>query len=348
MIKKRALFLFIILGLCATSFAQSNLPIEVQTMQSNASKALKQGDYATSIMLLNQAIQQVPNNVSLRRDLSYTYYLSGKPKEAKKIIDPVLSSEFADELTFQLAAAVEGSLGYYGKSKKILKTGIHKFPHSGLLYNSQGNLYLRKKNNKSALKSWQKGIEMDPSYANNYFQAADQDFQNGNAVLAVLYTEIALNLDASSSKVPEMKKLLFDSYKLLFARGSDEKLPQFNITLSANNEKNFNGAFKNTMLQNAAILSNGYTVETLTMLRTRFLISWQNNYAGQYPFTLFTYQQKVLENGFFDAYNQWLFGSYISSNDFTYWVQKHNELYQNFESWKIKNPLQPASFDPKP
>jgi len=349
MMTKKILLAF---GFCiiiqSYSFAQSNLPIELQKMQENAKVSLGQGDYANSIMLLNQAIRQMPNDVSLRRDLSYTYYLSGKVKKAKEVIDPVVSSEFADELTFQLAAAIEGSLDNYAKSKKILKNGIKKFPHSGLLYNSQGNLYSKNKSDKSAMASWTKGIEKDPTYAQNYSQAAKQYFNDGNAVWAVLYTEIALNLDDNPTRVPEMKKLLAESYQLLFSPGKNEKLPEFYGSSSKSNNNSFAAAFRSTILQNATLLSKGFDVETLIMLRTRFLLSWQNNYANQYPFTLFTYQQKLLQNGYFDAYNQWLFGSYSSSQAFSAWVQKHSKLYKDFEVWKKNNPLQPASFDPKP
>ena len=348
MTKKIFVFLFLTLGFTMNSMAQNNLSMEVQTMQDQAKRALNQGDYANSIMLLNQAIQLVPNNVSLRRDLAYTYYLSGKPKEAKRIIDPVLDSEFADELTYQLAAAVEGALDNHGKSKRILKNGIRKFPHSGLLYNSQGNLLSRKKSTKSALASYQMGIEAEPSYALNYYSAASQYLAQGNAVWAVLYAEIALNLDANSPRVPAMKKLLFDAYKQLFITDSKDKLPQFNSSTSTRSNENFSTTYRNLMLQNGTVISSEFTVETLTMLRTRFLLNWQSNYASQFPFTLFTFQQKVLQSGYFDAYNQWLLGSYISSTDFIYWVQKHSKLYQDFESWKNKNPLQPASFDPKP
>jgi hypothetical protein len=84
------------------------------------------------------------------------------------------------------------------------------------------------------------------------------------------------------------------------------------------------------------------------MLRTRFMLAWSKDYAVNYPFTLFTYQDKMLHDGVFDAYNQWLFGAVDNSQEFSLWVKVNNKEYSNYESWRKLNPLQPALYDPKP
>lgn len=329
--------------------AQQALSPEVQRMQQSALQSLQQKDYANSIMLLNQAIRQAPDNVSLRRDLAYTYYLSGQADEARKIIEPVVQSEFADEQTFQIAGAIENVSGKFGKAKRVLKDGIRKFPHSGLLYNSLGNLYSVDKSDKSALEAWISGIRADPGYGANYYGAARMFNSKGNFVWALIYGEIFLNLDQDPLKGNQIKKMMLSAYQAILSEGSSEDLPAFRgDNQSQKKVRSFEDCFKNVLQNNALAMRSGFDTETLIMLRTRFLMEWQANYASRFPFTLFTWQEKMLKAGYYDAYNQWLFGAVNNSQAFQLWVKKFSENYGAFEKWLKGHPLQPASYDPQP
>lgn len=328
---------------------QQSLTPEVQKMQQNAQRYLQQRDFANSIMLLNQAIRQAPDNVSLRRDLAYTYYVSGKAEKAKEIIEPVVHSEFADEQTFQVAAAIENVLGKYGRAKRVLKKGISKYPHSGLLYNSLGNLYSTSKSDKSALKAWKEGIAADPGFGQNYYGAARMFHANGNYVWALIYGEIYLNLDNDPGRGNQIKKMMIEAYQALLTNGNDTKLPAFRSDEKNNHAgMTFEQCFQKVLLNNASVVRSGLNTETLIMLRTRFLMEWEWRYARRFPFTLFSWQNKMIHSGYFDAYNQWLFGAINNSQAFQLWVKKYTKNYGNFETWKRQNPLQPASYDPQP
>src|SRR5690606_10714362 len=193
--------------------AQSELSPELITMQQNAQESLNRGDYDNAIMMYHQAIRLAPSNVSLRRDLAYTYFLNGSPEKAKSTIDPVLESEAADEQTFQVASAIENVLGNGKKARRILNEGLSKFPNSGILYNSMGNWYLANKRSKQALQSWNEGITGDPALAINYYNASKVYFAEGNSVWALLYGEQFINLEQNTGRTTEIKKLLLDAYR---------------------------------------------------------------------------------------------------------------------------------------
>ncbi|HET8572475.1 MAG TPA: tetratricopeptide repeat protein [Edaphocola sp.] len=330
-------------------WAQQVLSPEIQRMQQSAQQSLQQKDYANSIMLLNQAIRQAPDNVSLRRDLAYTYYLSGKADEARKIIEPVVQSEFADEQTFQIAAAIENVSGKFGRARRILKDGIRKFPHSGLLYSSMGNLYSMEKSDQSALDAWMTGIRSDPGYGANYYGAARMFNSKGNYVWALIYGEIFLNLDQDPFKGNQIKKMMISAYQAILSEGSAD-LPSFRGDNGQKQGKivSFEDCYKKVLQDNALAIRSGFNTETLTMLRTRFLMEWQMSYARRFPFTLFTWQGKLIQAGYFDAYNQWLFGAVNNSQAFQLWVKKFADNYGDFEKWDKGHPLQPASYDPQP
>lgn len=330
--------------------AQQTLPPEIQKMQQTANHYLQQRDFANSIMLFNQAINQAPDNVSLRRDLAYTYYLSGKAEMARTVISPVLNSVFADEQTFQVAAAIENVLGNYGKAKRILKSGIKKYPHSGLLYNNLGNLYSTSKSDKAAMDAWREGILKDPGFGQNYYGAARMYYSETNYVWALIYGEIYLNLDPDPSRSNQIKKMIIETYQALLSNnGSTAVLPAFRgKSKEETGALTFEKCFQKVLLENASIVRNGLNPETLTMLRTRFLMDWELKYAHRFPFTLFAWQNKLIHTGYFDAYNQWLFGAISNSQAFQLWVKKFSDNYSGYERWVQRNPLQPASYDPQP
>jgi len=334
-----------------TTGAQEELAPDVRRMQESAHAYLNRGDYANAIMMYSQAIRQAPSDVSLRRDLSYTYFLSGDTKKAKEIIDPVISSDAADEQTYQVASAVENALGNTGKARRLLNEGISKFSHSGLLYNSKGNLYSGEQDTKNALEAYNMGIKADPAYPMNYYNAARIYFQKEDPVWALIYGEIYVNLDPASPRTGEIKKMMIDAYRILFSPGKDEELPGFksgSTGAGSNKGNSFAGIFRKLMLQSAPAISDGLGVENLIMLRTRFMLAYSKDYAISYPFTLLAYQDKMLHDGVYDAYNRWLFGAADNSQDFSLWIKVNSKEYTAYENWRKTNLLQPASYDPHP
>jgi len=322
---------------------------EVQRMQQSAQDYLDRADYPNAIMMYSQAIRIAPSDVSLRRDLAYAYYLSGDAKKAKEVIDPVVNSAVADELTYQVASGVEMALSNPGKARRILNDGIAKYPNSGVLYNSKGNLMNKDKSTKDALEAYLMGIKVEPAYPMNYYNAARIYMQNNNATWALIYSEIYVNLDPASKRTIEVKKQMIDAYRLFFTPSDKEALPSFNAKNTDNGlPQTFDDVFKKTLNGCAPAIADGLNTENLIMLRTRFMLAWYKDFSINYPTTLFTYQNKMLHDGVYDAYNQWLFGALDNSAEFSLWVKVNNKEYANFENWRKKNLLQPASYDPVP
>ncbi len=334
-----------------SSYAQEDInTTEALKLQEKAIESLQRGDYENSIILLNQAVRLLPSDVSLRRDLAYAYYLSGNATKAQEIIQPVISSEWADEQSYQVAAAIESALDNKNKSKKILNDGIKKFPYSGLLYYNKGNLLnADKKTNKQALTTWTEGIKADRFYPSNYLACSNYYLENNNPLWAIMYAEIFINLEGNTKRSAEAKSNLIKAYKQLMQSNTGGGLPQFKgKEKQANNTPKFEEWYHQTFGKSTPALSLGLSTESLTMIRTRIILEWRNKYTSQFPFSLFSYQDNLLRNGYFDAYNQWLFGAADNSALFSVWIKNNSELYQNFENWILVNPLQPSEFDPKP
>ena len=88
------------------------------------------------------------------------------------------------------------------------------------------------------------------------------------------------------------------------------------------------------MAKQSSQASKGITTETLTMIRTRFILDWYENYASKFPFRLFDFQRQLLQEGMFNAYNQWLFGTTENLTAYDNWTRANAEEYASFTAFQ--------------
>lgn len=290
---------------------------------------MKQGDYPNAILVLNRLSQNDPQNTAISIDLALSYYFQKDNNKALEIIKPVLEKDDATEEAFSIAGNIYKEMRMEKESEKTFKKGIKKFPESGLIYNQLGGLMFSQ-HNFDAIAEWEKGIEADPFYAKNYYDAAKYYFLTTDKVWSIIYGEVYLNMEPSGNKTPEIKALLLDSYKKLFA--------DVDVELNNKDKNPFVKAFLQIMNKQTSVAAQGLNAETLTMIRTRFLLDWNYNYSVKFPYYLFDHHKKLLEDGLFDAYNQWIFGSAQNLAGFQNWINNHNTEYSAFtNSQKLKD-----------
>jgi hypothetical protein len=131
-----------------------------------------------------------------------------------------------------------------------------------------------------------------------------------------------------SERGAAMKQLLLQGYK--------EKLFS-NADLTRGEEKNkseFAKAFLDCMNKQSSLAGKGISIETLTMIRSRFILDWFTNYATRFPFKLFDYHQQLLKDGMFEAYNQWLFGPVENLAAYDNWTKTHAEQFASFDKFQ--------------
>ena len=83
-----------------------------------------------------------------------------------------MKSGEADEQTYQVMGAIQLASGDKKKARNTLQKGIERYPKSGILYHDLGKLYEEQDEMENALTAWLNGIEQDPAYHLNYYQAA--------------------------------------------------------------------------------------------------------------------------------------------------------------------------------
>ena len=317
-------FFIVILSLPKYSFAQ---PEDPKTLHETAKTFMRSGDFDNAITVLTRALQLDSKNLELQKDLVMSYYLKRDYVKALDGVKTLVDRDDADVVTFQIAGNVYKALEQVKDCEKLYKKAIKKFPKSGPLYSEYGEL-LWATQDYSAIDLWEKGIEADPGYSGNYYNAAVFYFYTKEKVWSLIYAEIFVNMESFGERGAALKQMLLQGYKEKLFADAD---------LMKGEEKN-KSVFAKTFLQGmgrqSLLASRGINTEVLTMMRTRFILDWYENNATKYPFRLFDYQHQLLQEGMFDAYNQWLFGASENLAAYDNWTKTHSDEYNGFNAFQ--------------
>lgn len=315
------------LALLTLQLSAQSQPADNKTPQETARAFTRQGDYNNAIVVLNSALKSDPQNLELSKDLAFNYYLNRDYQKGEAVAKPLVDRPDADVQAYQLLAMIYKAEDNLKDCEHLYKTGLKRWPRSGTLYSEYGEL-LGTKESYLAIKQWEKGIQTDPNYAGNYYNAAKYYYYYGDKLWTLLYGEIFINLESYSKRTAEIKQLLLEGYKKLFVNMDD-------LTRNNDNGKSsFEMAWLHVLSPLSPLVKDGVTAESLTVLRTRFIINWFNTYPGNYPFRLFDYQRQLLKDGMFDAYNQWIFGAAGNLPAFQTWTNTHSDDYNRFINYQ--------------
>ena len=309
----------ILAGLLFTT--HSGIAQTAKELQETARSFMQQGDFTNAYLVLNRASVLEPKNIEITKDLALNYFFQRNYTKALEEIKPVLDREDADDQCYQIAGNIYKQQAQTKECEKVYKKGLKKFPASGALYNDLGELLWAQKDYE-AIKQWEKGIETDPNFSKNYYNACKYYFFTTDKVWSILYGEVFVNMEPLSRSTPEIKSIILESYKKLFAETDFSK--------DFKEAGGFTAAFLQTIKKQALIASGGINPETLTMIRTRFILDWFQNYGAKYPLRLFEQQRQLLQDGMFEAYNQWLFGTVQNLAAYQNWITTHSADYIEF------------------
>lgn len=308
-------FLLSILFLMFVSFVTAQ---PISDLHKTAKNLMIEGDYENATLVFNKLLNNEPNNIAAQKDVAYLYYLK---KEYSKSIE--ISKKFIDELSveekdYQILGLNYKAQGNYKECEKLYKSGLIKFPNAGVLYSELADLYVLDKKLNEALKNWKKGIEVDPNYSNNYYNTTMYYSATGNYFWTIIYGEIFVNLESYTVRTAEVKLAVLDAYKKILYLG-----------INATND------FEKEVINLLGSSTESLTAYRLSAIRTKFILNWFNNKLNdKYPFRLFDQQRFLIQEGMFDAYNQWLFGIAVDPMQYKTWVDANLLEANNFKQFQ--------------
>ncbi|HVI43502.1 MAG TPA: tetratricopeptide repeat protein [Chitinophaga sp.] len=327
-------------------FSQTLVAQDAKDLYNTATNFMRSGDYSNAVLVLNQALQLDPDNFEYRKQLGFTFYLKGDLIKAKSIIEPLLGRKEADVQVYQIAGNIYQGRDEWKTAQRMYEKALKKFPNSGELYNDNGNLLMNFKMFDGALLSYLRGIENDPGFPGNYYNATKTYSYSNNPIWCILYGETFMNMESFTTRTAEVRNIVLEAYKKLFNDPTlfDSMVPEESGKKSRKGKgenSEFVQAYKQCLGKQLSVVTGGVDPDALVMARTRFILDWYNFYAMKFPYALFDFQRRMLREGMFESYNQWLFGPASSQAGYKSWIALHKQEYDAFQQFQRNNPLKP-------
>lgn len=313
----KILFSFLLL-IVAVIYSNAQPPND---LYKTAKSLMNEGDYENASLVFNKLITEQPNNIKAQKDFAFLCFLKRDFAKSIELSKKFVADSAVEEQDFQLLGMNYKSIALYKECDKMYKTALAKFPNSGMLYGELADLNAIEKKTTDAIKNWEKGIEIDPNYAGNYYNAASYYSQNKQLFWTIIYGEIFVNLESYTTRTAEMKDAILDAYKKILYLGDAGK--------STNNK------FEKEVLKTLDNSAENLTAAMLTAIRTKFILSWfYENKNEKFAFRLFDQQRYLVREGMFDAYNQWLFGVAINPVQYKIWADAHATETTTFKQFQ--------------
>ena len=340
--------LFLFLTLTLSSYAQTNK----EKAMNNVKQALILQDHGKpdeAIKLLEDARHFDAETSTVSYELAIAYYSKGEYEKARVVLDSLTKHKDAFGNIYQLLGNCYDKQGNTEKAIATYLDGVTKFPNTGELYLEMGTMFLSRKEYNPAIGWYEKGIEMNPGLASNYYWAAKIYCNSDNAVWGMLYGEIFLLLERDTKRTDEVSKLLYDTYKkdIRFPRDSSFAV-RFSSRImpgpgdTSNGKKSkipFAKSVYEPTLMLALLSEKSVDLNSLCRVRKYFIESWFRNLNYQkYPNVLFDFQYRALKAGHIDAYNHYVLykGDETACNK---WISANKSKWENFMKWFTKNQL---------
>ncbi|MFP5042074.1 tetratricopeptide repeat protein [Parasediminibacterium sp. JCM 36343] len=288
------------------------------------------GDFENAAINYNTLLKQDPNNADALADYCYLLVLQKDYAKAIELGKQLIASPKANVQVYQTLGLAYKGKAAYKEAEALYKAGLVKFASSGVLYNEYGELFAMQNKLSDAILQWETGIKADPNYSNNYYNATMYYSKVQIDLFWVIqYGEIFINLDSYSAHTATIKVKLLDAYKKILAGDQLDKL----AANPANSD--FQKAWYQTISLSKSAVKNSIDAESLGALRTRFILDWfYSKQNEKTPFHLFDNNQYLVKEGFFDAYNQWIFGEAASPEAYQGWANTHDKELNFFKAFQ--------------
>ncbi len=344
-------------------FAQSTADKEkAYKLGTEAIALMDEGQIEKSIEMLEECLELDPGNSIYLYEIGYAHTLQKDFKNSIKIGKKLIK---AKDRTGQYFQFLGNSYDYNGQPKKAIETyeeGLKLFPEDGMLYVEMGMMQILQEDYDAALRYWEKGIAVDPEYAPNYYRAAQIYSETTERLWAVMYGELFRNLEPASERSFAFSETLFGAYDQSIDITSDTSMyvkfaqkMQISVeSLLGAQKKEFKLPFPlvfeaiMTVGITASELSDSTTtamdttalsIKKLHQYRTDFINNWyEKEHHKDYTNILFTWHKKLIDEGYFEMYNYWLF-ALGATEEFKAYFEANEKEFEEFLMWFSENPL---------
>jgi tetratricopeptide (TPR) repeat protein len=344
---KKLLFLLLILP--AIVSAQDDKKKIAAELKDEAVKIMDNGDSEAAIRLLDSAKKLDPDDYVYEYETGFAYYLKKDYLKAVECFKRCLNYKNAPDLCYQMMGNAYDMAGDREKSIEAYKEGLKKFPNAGRLCLELGNLEYNAEKYDEAVTWWEKGITVQPDYPSNYYSLAKLWTRTKDRLWGLLYGELFMNIERSSKRTSEVSELLVNTWrKAVTFTDTSTRIDLVNDVLTVTDLKKKPALpFKFIMGMDLMVAltpslvgkEKKISIASLHTTRAAFIERWHKEKRDKnYPNVLLDYNKTLIEKGYFESYNYWLF-SQGDQDEFSAWYDKNKDKFKEFITWFKENPL---------
>jgi len=325
---------------------------QARQLKQEAVQMMDNGDPDKAITLLESAQKLDPDDHSYLYEMGYALYLKKDFPKAIDVFRKTTKYSDVNDQCYQMLGNSYDMNNQRNKAREAYADGLKKFPAAGRLYMESGLLDAIEKNYDKAAASWEKGIQVQPGYASNYYRLTKLFAQTTDRIWAIFYGELFMNIERNSDRTEEISQLLFKLYKAsitLSDTSSQIKVDLANSNIFFDPKKGLKIPFHIVYPLDFIIAVTPTTLTSkkeinialLSQTRTNLIDIWFNKqkHNEQYPNVLLDFHRTLKEKGMFEAYNYWIL---MKGNEaeFVQWQEAHRDQFDAFAAWFKDNPLQ--------
>lgn len=340
---KQILNILLLYFLSLNTFGQSDKDLALLKGKAGV-KAMEEGKIDESIQLLGEALKLDPGNADYPYEMAYLCYRSKEYETAITVLERTIDYKNVTDQHYQLLGNSYDMLDKPEKAFESYNAGHKKFPNSGKLYFEKGTVYALRNMTDKALPFYEKGIEVDPTYPSNYYQAARLYCNDTENLWGIIYGEIFLNLEPNSKRTDEISKLLYETYKNHISFVGSEVSVDFcrNMVVYADQSERlpFCMTYASTFIIGIDSKIQKIDLGTLNKIRKTFVDNYFFMERNKlHPNILFDYQKTLSDAGHFEAYNYWLLQK-GDETEFNEWKSSNEKKWEDFLEWDKNHKLQ--------
>lgn len=211
--------------------------------------------------------------------------------------------------------------------------------------------FVEEMNGLQATAYWHKGIDVEPTYENNYYWLSRFVFYNYEFVWTIMYGELFMNLSDAPLRLDDISTFIDDAFTEGFYSKVDSLTTQIQFTrinIKAKNLKEredlpFEMAYQIVMKEAADTLlpkkKENLTIKEIYKIRKAFVEIWyRDGWNKRYSNPLFDLQKKMIDNDIFETYHYWLLNS-VRKIESENWLKKNKQKLEAFGNFMVKNRL---------
>jgi tetratricopeptide (TPR) repeat protein len=312
---------------------------------------IDRGKYDSAIVKFDEAMQYDSVSVEYPYEKAFAYYNKNDFSKAKTMLDSLLHINKINDKIYALLGNCYEAENNMDKAFEIYEQGVEKIKYSGRLYMEMGILKHDIKQTNNAVGYWEKGVEVAPDFANNYYYLASTYSQNSYNIWSLLDGEIFILLSENQKRINETSKIMYDVFNRSLFNKDEKGNESIRFTFidiktdipRPTKDLPFELACQTVYREIAPAIigkdKNKISIEKIYKINEAFTKKWFDEGLDVYfSNLLFRWHKKLIDNNYFEAYNYLIFKE-GNPQEYKEWYDKHQKAFDDFMNWLLDNPV---------